>query len=67
MPIFQGLFLGFLLGSIVTMICIWIAGGSLYATDEDDEAEDERQPVKEAPVLRLVTSYREDDHDPQQH
>lgn len=67
MSIFQGLFLGYLLGSIVTMICIWLAGGNLYATDEDDEVEDEQQSAKEAPILRLVTSDKEDDRDPQQH
>lgn len=35
MTVFQGVFLGFLLGSIATMICIWLAGGELTGGDEE--------------------------------
>lgn len=33
--VFQGIFLGFLIGSIVTMVCVWLAGGNLYGEDEN--------------------------------
>lgn len=33
--VFQGIFLGFLIGSIVTMVCVWLAGGSLYDGKEN--------------------------------
>lgn len=35
MTVFQGIFLGFLIGSIVTMVCVWLAGGSLYDGNEN--------------------------------
>lgn len=44
MTVFQGVFLGFLLGSIATMFCIWLAGGELtggYEEAPDDAATSE--------------------------
>lgn len=42
MTVFQGIFLGFLIGSIVTMVCVWLAGGSLYGSEiEEVEEEDD--------------------------
>ena len=35
MTVSQGIFLGSLIGSIVTMVCVWLAGGSLYGEDEN--------------------------------
>ena len=49
MTVFQGIFLGFLLGSIATMICIWLAGGELSGRHEeapDDEATSEPGQTK---------------------
>lgn len=49
MAVFQGVFLGFLLGSIATMICIWLAGGELTGGDEeapDDAATSEPGQTK---------------------
>lgn len=37
MTVFQALFVGFVVGCIVVMFCIWLAGGSLYAEPEKDE------------------------------
>ena len=34
MTVFQGIFLGFLLGAVAVMLCIWLAGGSLYGEEE---------------------------------
>ena len=34
MTVFQGIFLGFLLGAVAVMFCIWLAGGSLYGEEE---------------------------------
>lgn len=39
MTVFQGIFLGFILGALVAMICIWLAGGSLYGPDMDETEE----------------------------
>ena len=49
MTVFQGVFLGFLLGSIATMFCIWLAGGELTGGDEeapDDAATSEPGQTK---------------------
>ena len=34
MTVFQGIFLGFLLGAVAVMFCIWLAGGSLYGEEK---------------------------------
>ena len=42
MTVFQGIFLGFILGALVTMFCVWLAGGSLYGPEmEETEEEDD--------------------------
>lgn len=43
MTVFHGIFIGYILGALVTMICIWLAGGSLYA-EPDESEEDEKAP-----------------------
>lgn len=46
---FRWIFLGYLLGSIATMICIWLAGGELSGGHEeapDDEATSEPGQTK---------------------
>ena len=39
--VFQGIFLGFLIGSIVTMVCVWLAGGSLYGPEMEETGEED--------------------------
>ena len=39
MTVFQGIFLGFILGALVAMICIWLAGGSLYGSEMEETEE----------------------------
>lgn len=39
---FPGVFLGFIIGSIATMICVWLAGGSLCGEcDKNESASDD--------------------------
>lgn len=45
MTVFHGIFLGFILGALVTMFCVWLAGGSLYGpgmeeTEEEDDGKE---------------------------
>lgn len=40
MTVFHGIFLGYILGALATMFCVWLAGGSLYGS-EMEEAEEE--------------------------
>ena len=49
MTVFQGVFLGFLLGSVAKMFCVWLAGGELTGGDEeapDDAATSEPGQTK---------------------
>lgn len=46
MTVFQALFVGFVVGSIMVMVCIWLAGGSLYA--EPDESEEDEKASDDA-------------------
>ena len=46
MTVFQALFVGFIIGSIAVMFCIWLAGGSLYA--EPDESEEDEKASDDA-------------------
>lgn len=48
MTVFQGFFLGYILGALATMICIWLAGGSLYGSEmeETEEADDGKKRDK---------------------
>lgn len=46
MTVFHGIFLGYILGSIATMICIWLAGGSLYGFEETEEEDDGKKRDK---------------------
>ena len=39
MTVFQGIFLGFILGSLATMFCVWLAGGSLYGSEMEETEE----------------------------
>lgn len=42
MTVFHGIFLGYILGALATMICIWLAGGCLYGPEmEETEEEDD--------------------------
>lgn len=34
MTVFQGIIVGFLIGALAVMFCVWLAGGSLYGDDE---------------------------------
>lgn len=40
MTVFQGIFLGFILGALAAMFCVWLAGGSLYGFEETEEEDD---------------------------
>lgn len=40
MTVFQGIFLGFILGALAAMFCVWLAGGSLYGFEETEETDD---------------------------
>lgn len=41
MTVFQGIFLGFILGALAAMFCVWLAGGSLYGPDMDETEEED--------------------------
>lgn len=49
MTVFQGIFLGFILGALATMFCVWLAGGKLSGGNEkapDDAATSEPGQTK---------------------
>lgn len=57
---FQWFFLGYILGCVVTMICVWLAGGSLYAEEEapDDGANiDAGQPTKAKGIISQILMF----------
>lgn len=42
MTVFHGIFLGYILGALAAMFCVWLAGGSLYGPEmEETEEEDD--------------------------
>ena len=47
MTVFHGIFLGYILGALATMICIWLAGGSLYGSEMDETETEEEDDGKE--------------------
>lgn len=49
MTVFQGIFLGFIIGALAAMFCVWLAGGELSGGHEeapDDEATSEPGQTK---------------------
>ena len=47
MTVFHGIFLGYILGALATMFCVWLAGGSLYGFEETEEAGDGKEQDKD--------------------
>lgn len=45
MTVFQGIFLGFVLGALAVMFCIWLAGGSLCGEEEEKAPGDAGTPT----------------------
>lgn len=46
MTVFHGFFLGYMLGALATMFCVWLAGGSLYGFEEMEEEDDGKKRDK---------------------
>lgn len=56
MSVFQGAFLGYLLGVCVTMLCVHLAGGQLYgkenAPDDDRASEPEQTKMDKSSIAQ---------------
>lgn len=39
MTVFHGIFIGYILCALVTMVCVWLAGGSLYGSEMEEREE----------------------------